>query len=227
MRADPVPGRVRGRLVVLDAGHQLGNHNFPDEISRQVPAGGFEKDCNTTGTATDDGYPEASFAFDVTSRVASALRARRVRVVLTRRTDSERRWGPCVDARGRAGNDVGADLKVSLHADGSWQGAGFHVIEPAPRALPSPAVRTASYRLATALRDAFDADGFARSTYRGRAGLDRRRDLATLNLSRVPVALVECGNMRDPAEAAVMESARGRQRYADAVVAGVLAYLRS
>jgi len=27
-------------VIVLDAGHQLGNHNFPEEINRPVPAGG-------------------------------------------------------------------------------------------------------------------------------------------------------------------------------------------
>ncbi len=42
-------------------------------------------------------------------------------VVLTRHANSQRRWGPCVDARGRAGNTVGADLKLSIHADGSFR----------------------------------------------------------------------------------------------------------
>ena len=39
--------------MVIDPGHQLGNHNFPRKINRLVPAGGFKKPCNTTGTATD------------------------------------------------------------------------------------------------------------------------------------------------------------------------------
>ena len=55
-RAQPLAGKV----IVLDAGHQLGNHNFPEEINRLVPAGGFTKPCNTTGTATNGGYPEAT-----------------------------------------------------------------------------------------------------------------------------------------------------------------------
>ena len=49
------PGPLAGRLVVIDPGHQLGNHNFPRRINRQVPAGGFTKPCNTTGTATNGG----------------------------------------------------------------------------------------------------------------------------------------------------------------------------
>ena len=45
--AEPMP--LAGKVIVLDAGHQLGNHNFPEEINRLVPAGGFSKPCNTTG----------------------------------------------------------------------------------------------------------------------------------------------------------------------------------
>ena len=54
-----------GRTIVIDPGHQLGNHNFPRQINRMVPAGGFKKPCNTTGTATDGGYPEATFTWQV------------------------------------------------------------------------------------------------------------------------------------------------------------------
>lgn len=43
---------LAGRTIVIDPGHQLGNHNFPAQVNRQVPAGGFTKPCNTTGTAT-------------------------------------------------------------------------------------------------------------------------------------------------------------------------------
>ena len=31
---------LAGRIIVLDAGHQLGNHNFPAQINRPVNAGG-------------------------------------------------------------------------------------------------------------------------------------------------------------------------------------------
>ncbi len=65
---------LAGRTVVIDPGHQLGNHNFPDRINRPVPAGGFTKPCNTTGTATDGGYPEATFVWEVSRLVAARLR---------------------------------------------------------------------------------------------------------------------------------------------------------
>src|SRR5688572_25759566 len=45
-------------VVVLDPGHNGGNAAASAEIARPVPAGGFTKPCNTTGTATIDGYAE-------------------------------------------------------------------------------------------------------------------------------------------------------------------------
>ena len=76
-RRSAAGGPLAGRVVVLDPGHQLGNHHFPGEINRLVPAGGFRKPCNTTGTATNGGYPEATFAWDVTLRLRERLREAR------------------------------------------------------------------------------------------------------------------------------------------------------
>ena len=67
----------------------------------------------------------------------------------------------------------------------------------------------------------------ATANYIGTQGLYGRADLAGLNLAKYPAALVELGNMRNPAEAAVMKTVDGRQRYAAAVVDGIVAYLRS
>ncbi|WP_139977491.1 N-acetylmuramoyl-L-alanine amidase [Nocardioides litoris] len=230
--ATPTPGPARpleGRTVVLDPGHQLGNRRFPREIGRPVPAGGFTKPCNTTGTATDGGYPEATFTWQVSQRVAARLRGLGARVVLTRDRNSARAWGPCVDVRGRAGNRTGADLKLSIHADGSYAAGarGFHVVRPPRRAPWTADIAGPSRRLALDVRTALRRAGFVPATYTaGGDGLDVRRDLATLNLSDVPTVLVELGNMRSPREARVMTTRAGRGRYADALVVAVVSNLR-
>jgi N-acetylmuramoyl-L-alanine amidase len=64
------------------------------------------------------------------------------------------------------------------------------------------------------------------SDYVGTDGLDRRGDLAGLNLSTVPAVYVECGNMRNATDAAWMSSPDGRQAVAQQLAAGVLAFLR-
>ena len=211
-------------VIVLNPGHNGGNGGHPDEIARQVPAGaGKTKECDTTGTQTNAGYPEHAFTWDVTLRVRDALAIRGVTVVMTRENDTG--VGPCVDERAAIANRSDAVAVVSIHADGSEvAGAhGFHV------AYPLPALNEAqgepSLRLATVLRDGLSKAGFAPANYIGQNGLDGRGDLAGLSLSEKPSVFVECGNMRDAAEAGVLGSEDGKQRYAIAIATALLTYI--
>jgi N-acetylmuramoyl-L-alanine amidase len=217
-----------GKVIVIDAGHQLGNHNFPAEINRPVEAGGFTKPCNTTGTATNGGYPEATFAWGVTTRLKAKLEKAGATVLLTRTSNREDRWGPCVDVRGRAGNEADADLKISIHGDGSTSSGahGFHVIYPPSRAPYTDDIARPSKRLALVTKDALTGRGFTVANYiAGGDGLDARTDLGTLNLSDVPTVMVECGNMRDSGDASVMTSSTGQTRYARALAVAVRTFL--
>ena len=63
------------------------------------------------------------------------------------------------------------------------------------------------------------------ATYIGQNGLYPRADLTGLNLAQYPSVLVECGNMKNAADAALLESPEGRQKYADAVVKGIAGFL--
>ncbi len=220
----PVPATPPEFVVVLDPGHNGRNGANPREINRPVDDGrGGTKACNTTGTETDAGYPEHAFTWDVTRRVSQLLTEAGVLVVLTRPDDDG--VGPCVDVRGRAGEEADADAVVSIHADGSAPGnSGFHV------ALSDPplndAQRAPATALALAVRDAMRAEGFPDSDYIGTDALSPRPDLAGLNHSTRPAVLVECANMRNAAEAALVESETGRERYAEAIATGVLTFLR-
>jgi N-acetylmuramoyl-L-alanine amidase len=223
--APPAEAAGRPPVVVLDPGHNGGNAADPAAIRRLVPDGrGGEKACNTTGTATDAGYPEHAFTFDVATRVAQRLEAAGVRVVLTRPDDDG--VGPCVDERGRAGEKNDAAAVVSIHADGADPAAsGFHVAYSDPPLNPVQAGPARD--LANAVRDALRAGGFPDSDYIGRDGLSARADLAGLNHATRPTVLVECANMRNPDEAALVSSPEGRDRYAAAISEGVLAFLRA
>lgn len=218
---------LHGITVVVDPGHQLGNARHPRQISRQVPAGGFTKPCNTTGTATSGGYPEATFAFRVSRRLRAQLERLGARVVLSRYRNSYALWGPCVDERGRLGNRMGADVKVSVHGDGSTSGRpGFHVIAPTDRAPWTSDIYRPSRRLAYAIKRDLLAARFPVAGYvAGGDGIDFRSDLATLNLSNIPTVLVECGNLRSRHDAAVMTSRHGQYRYAHALARGIRAFL--
>ncbi|TIC88517.1 N-acetylmuramoyl-L-alanine amidase [Nocardioides sp. GY 10113] len=230
--APPAGGRsLAGRVIVIDPGHQLGNSRFPAQVNASVDAGGFTKACNTTGTATDGGYPEATFAWEVAVLMREELEAAGATVVLTRSSNSASAWGPCIDERGRIGNPgwsgPTADLEISLHGDGNLSAGarGFHVIAPESRAGWTDDIAAPSLVLARAVRDGLLGVGVPVSTYLGVDGLDVRGDLGTLNWSDKPTVMVELGNMRDPGDAALMTSAAGRRTYAVGVVAGVTRFL--
>lgn len=218
--ADPESATVAGKTVFLDAGHS----GVSDaSINRQVPNGrGGTKPCQTSGTATDDGYPEHSLNWDVTNRIRAALDQLGVHTELSRADDTSP--APCIDARAAAANAAHPDAIVSIHADGGpASGRGFHVNYSSPplsEAQSGPAVR-----LAGDIRDALAAAGIPASSYLGADGLYGRADLAGLNLAEYPAVLVELGNMRNADDAALLESADGRARYAAAVTSGIVAFL--
>ena len=63
-------------------------------------------------------------------------------------------------------------------------------------------IRKRSHRFALALKQGLIADGMRPSTAFGGSGIVSRTDLGTLNLSDVPVVLLEVGNMRSSIDAA-------------------------
>jgi len=69
------------------------------------------------------------------------------------------------------------------------------------------------------------ASGIPAANYIGSDGLDARSDIAGLNLAQYPSILIECGNMKNPADSALMKTPEGQQKYADAVVRGIAAFL--
>lgn len=216
------PTSLAGMIVFLDPGHNGANDA---SISRQVPNGrGGTKDCQATGTSTDSGYPEHTFTWDTTLRIRAALNALGVRTAMSRGNDNA--LGPCVDERAAMANALHPNAIVSIHADGGPpNGRGFHVNYSAPplnQAQAGPAVQ-----LAHIMRDQLAGSGIPPANYIGQNGLYGRSDLAGLNLAQYPAVLVELGNMKNPADSALMETPTGRQKYADAVTKGVAAFLGS
>ena len=219
---------LTGRTILLDPGHNPGNSSHTSQINSKVDVGSFRKECDTTGTATNAGYPEASFTLDVARRARTILQAEGAKVVLTQ--DGDRAWGPCVDERAERGNQVHADAAVSVHGDGApGSEYGFHVILPA-RVVAGKAdtasITGPSRALGLRLRDSFAAaTDEPVSTYLGHDGIDVRGDLGGLNLSQVPKVFIECGNMRNADDARHMTDPRWRQRAAQGIADGLTAFL--
>lgn len=145
-----------------------------------------------------------------------------MRTALSRGNDNA--LGPCVDARAAMANNLHPNAIVSIHADGGpATGRGFHVNYSAPplnQAQAGPSVQ-----FAKVMRDSLAASGIPPANYIGQDGLKGRDDLAGLNLAQYPSVLVELGNMKNPADVALMKSDTGRQKYAQSVTRGILAFL--
>ncbi|MEF2529909.1 MULTISPECIES: N-acetylmuramoyl-L-alanine amidase [Streptomyces] len=228
----PSPGAtspLAGKTVVVDPGHNTGNFDHSREINQQVDIGTARKECDTTGTTTRAGYKEAEFTLDVSRRLRTILEGRGLKVVFTHEAD--RAWGPCITERARIGNEANADAVVSVHADGVSEGSrGYHVILPA-KVKGGAADTAAIVGPSRALGERIAAN-FARATGSGPAnylgggtGLVVRDDLGGLNLSTRPKVFVECGNMRDSKDAALLTSPQWRQKAAQGIADGIVGFL--
>ncbi len=222
--AGPAARPLSGKTVGIDPGHNGGNFADPSYIGQLIWNGREWETCNTTGTETDGGYTEARFNFNVALYLRGDLRRDGARVVMTRSSDSG--VGPCVNRRAQIINHSHAVVAVDIHADGGpSSGRGFTVLEPVADG-PNDKVISASLRLGRDVRTAFlRYTAMPVSTYDGIDGFIRRDNLAGLNLTRVPEVLIECGNMRNPADAALLTSARFQKQIAAALLAAILRFL--
>ncbi|MFI0963743.1 N-acetylmuramoyl-L-alanine amidase [Streptomyces sp. NPDC021080] len=222
-------GSLKGKVIVIDPGHNPNNFQHASEINRKVNIGTNWKECDTTGTSTNAGYTEARFTLDVAHRMQAILEKQGATVKLTQ--DGDRSFGPCIDERARVGNAAHADAVVSIHADGSAAGnRGFHVILPASvhaGAADTRPIVAASRDLGEHIAGLFVREtGSAPSNYVGDGtGLVVRKDLGGLNLSTVPKVFIECGNMRDTKDAALLTSGAWREKAARGISEGIVGFL--
>ncbi|WP_328313196.1 N-acetylmuramoyl-L-alanine amidase [Streptomyces sp. NBC_00442] len=222
-------GPLAGKTVVIDPGHNPNNFRHTKEINEPVDIGTNEKECDTTGTETNDGYTEAEFTLDVSRRIRVILEKQGATVVFTQNGD--RTFGPCVDERARIGNRAKAAAVVSVHADGVAEGQrGFHVILPAKvkgGAADTAPIVGPSRELGVRIAGKFVLDtGMNASNYVGDGtALDTRSDLGGLNLSTVPKVFIECGNMRDSRDSALLKSADWHQKAAQGIADGITSFL--
>jgi N-acetylmuramoyl-L-alanine amidase len=217
------PPALAGKVVGIDPGHDGGNFATPTAINRLVWNGREQETCDTTGTETDGGYTEAQYNFDVAQYLAADLTAEGAKVVMTRTSNTG--VGPCVTTRAQIINDAHADVAIDIHADGGPPtGRGFAVLEPVADG-PNDGVIVPSEAFGSDVRTAFLSTGMPISTYDGTDGVVYRDDLAGLNLTMVPKVLIECGNMRNATDAALLVTPAFQQAAAAALASAITAFL--
>lgn len=215
---------LAGKVVGIDPGHNGGNVTDPAYIDHLIWNGRESETCDTTGTETDAGYTEARFSFDVAQYLRADLLRAGARVVMTRTSNDG--IGPCVNRRAEILNAAHPNVAIDIHADGgpAW-GRGFTVLEPVADG-PNDGVIASSQRFGSDVRREMLSDTpMPVSDYYGQGGIQPRDDLAGLNLTTVPKILIECGNMRNAADARLLTSAAFQQRLAAAFTAAITRFL--
>jgi N-acetylmuramoyl-L-alanine amidase len=217
-------GILRGKVVAVDPGHNGGNAAASSVIGKLIWNGRETEACDTTGAQTDGGYTEARFNWNVAVYLTADLRAEGATVALTRTSNTG--VGPCVTERAAIGNQVHANAAISIHADGGPPGGrGFAILEPVADGR-NDAIIGPSVSLGADLRSAFlSGTGEPFSSYDGTGGIQRRDNLAGINLSAVPKVFIECANMRNATDAAQVTSLRWQATAARAIAAGLTAFL--
>ena len=215
---------LAGKVVGIDPGHNGLNYTSPAFLNRKVWNGREWEGCDTTGTQTAGGYTEARFNWNVAVYLRADLIRMGARVVMTR--TGNHGLGPCVDTRSRILNRAHANVSIDIHADyGPRSGRGFTVLEPAADG-PNNKVIGSSKRFgrdvhAMMLRDT----AFRVSDYYGTDGYISRTDLAGLNLTTMPKVLIETGNMRNAADAALLVSPKVQRAIATALATAIARFL--
>jgi N-acetylmuramoyl-L-alanine amidase len=211
-------------VVGIDPGHNGGNFTHTGYIAHLIWNGREWETCNTTGTETDMGYTEAQFNFNVASYLRADLIADGARVVMTRTSNDG--VGPCVNERAAIINAAHADVGIAIHADGAApSGRGFAILVPVADG-PNDKVIAASAEFADDLRAAMlTSTPLPISNYDGVDGIQPRDNLAGLNLTQVPMVLIEVGNMRNATDAALQITPAFQQEVARAILAAIVKFL--
>lgn len=212
------------KIVGIDPGHNGRNYTDPSYINHLIWNGREEEACDTTGTETAGGYTEARFNFNVAEYLAGDLRAEGAKVVLTRTTNNG--IGPCVTQRSEILNRAHANVAIDIHADGGpVDGRGFAVLEPVADGLNDRVIGASKAFGRVVLEHYHDLTRMPVSNYDGTGGISYRDNLAGLNLTTVPKVLVECGNMRNSTDAALLTSPSFQRLAARAFAEAITSYL--
>jgi len=215
---------LAGKVIGIDPGHNGLNYTSPAFLSHRIWNGREWEGCDTTGTRTAGGYTEARFAWNVAAYLRADLVALGARVVLTR--SGNHGLGPCVNQRARILDRAHANVSVDIHADyGPVTGRGFSILEPVADG-PNDKVIKQSARFGRDIHAALlTGTRLPVSDYYGRDGYVSRDDLAGLNLTTMPKILVECGNMHNAADAALLVRAGVQRGIAAALAAAIVRFL--
>jgi N-acetylmuramoyl-L-alanine amidase len=197
------------KLVVIDPGH-----------------GG--KDSGASGK---NKVIEKKVVLDISNRVKAHLESRKIRVRMTRTGDTY----PTLQQRTDYAYKVGADLFISIHADGAGDSsangvetfittaAGCDSSNHYGQGGDKSAQRNNQFDPANAVLGFSIQSNLVKMSKRNDRGLRRAR-FQVIKKASCPSALVECGFLTNPAEESLLDSVSYRENVARGISNGILGY---
>ncbi len=206
--------------ILIDPGHQKEPDYSRENAAPALNSTVYKVATGTRGVAT--GVWEYELVLDVAFKLESELKDLGYQVALTRDRHDVHTTNK---ERGQMAREVGADILVSLHADGSsiTSAQGVSVLSPAFNVSFIDADRAAvSKTLST-----YIVEELSEATGARNRGVHFRNNLSILNWSEVPSALVEMGFMSNPEEDRKMQNQEYQEKIAQGIASGIQQYFNS